>query len=62
MQPETRKAQPAPPPPTINDARISAERNDTMRDRRGRSATFMSSAASRSTGGVATKALMGQGG
>lgn len=62
MQPDAPKARPAPPPPTINEARVSAETNDMLRRRQGRSSTFLSDGFSRMTGGVASKALMGQGG
>lgn len=60
MEPKTQRAQPAPPPPTINTARISAEQNDTLRRRQGRGSTFLSDAAGRSTGGV-MKQTLGQG-
>ncbi|MFN3856550.1 MAG: hypothetical protein ACK4RV_02290 [Caulobacter sp.] len=62
MQPDTPRApRPAPPPPTVNDVRIAAEENDTLRRRKGRASTFMSNSYGRSAGGVAVKMLMGQG-
>ena len=60
VEPKTQRAQPAPPPPTINTARVSAEQNDTMRRRQGRQSTFVSDGAGRSTGGVLRQTL-GQG-
>lgn len=62
MNPDSGKARPAPPPPTIDDARIASERDDRLRSRRGRAATYVSSPQGRSEGGVATKMLLGQGG
>lgn len=62
MEPDKPRQTPAPPPPTINDARIAAERNDTLRNRKGRDSTFVSNAAGRSGGSTTMKALMGQGG
>ncbi|MDB5471990.1 MAG: hypothetical protein JWR84_3550 [Caulobacter sp.] len=59
MQPDMKPPRPTPPPPTINDARKRAEEADRLRQRRGRSATFLSNALGRSEGGVATKVLMG---
>ena len=60
MQPDTPRSRPAPPPPTINTARVSAEQNDMYRRRQGRAATFVSNAAGRSSGMV-SKAVLGQG-
>ena len=60
MEPDKPRTQPAPPPPTVNTARISAEQNDTLRRRQGRQSTFISDAAGRSTGGV-LKTTLGQG-
>jgi hypothetical protein len=51
-----------PPPPTIDEARRNQDQNDLLRLRRGRAATFVSDAAGRQAGGIATKTLLGQGG
>jgi hypothetical protein len=59
MQPDIRPPAKAPPPPTINDARLRAEEEDRTRRRQGRGATFLSDAIGRSSGGVATRTLMG---
>lgn len=59
MEPDIKPPRPAPPPPTINEARKRAEEADRLRQRQGRGATFLSNALGRSTGGVATKVLMG---
>ncbi|NBB17459.1 hypothetical protein GVN21_19030 [Caulobacter sp. SLTY] len=59
MEPDTRPLKPTPPPPTLNEARLRAEQDDRLRQRRGRSATFLSSALGRAEGGVATRTLMG---
>lgn len=61
MEPKVRESKKAPPPPTVNDARVAAEENDTLRRRKGRSATFISDGMGRMTGGAAVKNLMGQG-
>lgn len=62
MQPKTQAPIQAPPPPTVNDARLKAEQDDLLRRRQGRAATFLSEPSGRAAGGVATKQLMGQGG
>jgi hypothetical protein len=59
MEPDIPRPKPAPPPPTLNEARLRAEQDDRLRQRRGRSATFLSSALGRAEGGVATRTLMG---
>jgi hypothetical protein len=59
MEPDIRPPAKAPPPPTINEARLRAEEEDRNRRRQGRSATFLSDAFGRTSGGVATKTLMG---
>ncbi len=59
MEPDMKPPRPTPPPPASNDARLRAEETDRLRQRRGRAATFLSSALGRSEGGVATKVLMG---
>jgi hypothetical protein len=61
MEPKTQRAAPAPPPPTINTARISAEQNDTRRKAQGRASTFLSTEGGRMGGSTALKSLMGQG-
>lgn len=50
------------PPPNIDDAAVAAERDDKLLSRKGRAATYVSTAAGRSAGGAATKVLLGQGG
>ena len=57
-----RRRQRPTPPPTIDQARLDADNSDLIRKRQGAAATFVSSAAGRQSGGVATKALLGQGG
>ena len=59
MEPDVRAPRKAPLPPTLNEARLRAEQDDRLRQRRGRSATFLSSALGRAEGGVATRTLMG---
>ena len=51
-----------PPPPTIDDARNQADQADLMRRRQGAAATYLSTDAGRSSGGVASRMLLGQGG
>ncbi|MEJ2816386.1 hypothetical protein [Caulobacter sp. CCG-8] len=60
--PDAPKVFAPPPPPTVNQATIEAEKNDASLRRQGRAATFKSDPLSRSTGGFAVKQLMGQGG
>lgn len=52
----------ATPPPTINQAQVDQQNADLIRKRQGSAATYVSTAAGRSTGGVAAKMLLGQGG
>lgn len=52
---------PTPGPPQVDQARLAADNADMMRRRQGAAATFVSTAAARSTGGVATNTLLGQG-
>ncbi|MBX3480011.1 MAG: hypothetical protein KF842_06400 [Caulobacter sp.] len=59
MEPDLKPPRPAPPPPTINDARLRAEDEDRLRLRQGRRSTFLSTASGRAEGGIATKVLMG---
>ena len=71
MSPKVPKPAPmvvAPPPPTVNEARVDAEKDDILRKRKGRASTFVSNPLARSSGGVATamlqagtKQTMGQG-
>jgi len=73
MSPKVPKPAPAqmvvaPPPPTVNEARVDAEKDDLLRRKRGRSSTFVSNPLARGSGGVATAMLqagtkqsMGQG-
>lgn len=62
MEPRTKPSKPAPPPPTVNDARVKMEENDTLRLRKGRGANLISTREGRSSGSVTVKNLMGQGG
>lgn len=61
MEPRTKPSKPAPPPPTVNDARVKMEQDDTLRLRKGRGANLLSSPEGRRTGSVTVKNLMGQG-
>lgn len=56
------KPSPAPPPPTIDDAKLAAERQDQVLQRKGRAATMVSTPQGQAAGGSAVKVLMGQGG
>jgi hypothetical protein len=52
---------PAPiPPPTIDQASVSAEQNDLLRQRRGRLSTLISPDVSDAGANVGTKQLLGQ--
>jgi hypothetical protein len=61
MMPKPPRTFVPPPPPTIDEARREQDRNDLLRLRRGRSATFLSTPSAGATGGVATRTLLGQG-
>lgn len=61
MEPKVRPSKPAPPPPTVNDARVKMQEDDTLRLRKGRGANMISTSAGRSSGSVTVKNLMGQG-
>ncbi|MDB5433545.1 MAG: hypothetical protein JWP35_4661 [Caulobacter sp.] len=54
--------QTAPPPPTVDQAKIDADRADLVRKRQGAAATYVSTPGGRTVGGVATKMILGQGG
>lgn len=60
--PSAPKISTPPPPPTIDQARVDADRADIARGRRGRAATFLADEQGRGTGSVAVKTLLGQGG
>ena len=71
MSPKVPKPAPmvvAPPPPTVDQARVDSEQTDLLRKRKGRASTFVNNPLARSSGGVATamlqagtKQTMGQG-
>lgn len=55
------KIQPPAPPPTVDQARLDAEKADDFLQRRGRQSTFVSTPSGRMTGGYDNKTLTGQG-